>query len=306
MSANQQRKGFTFIELLFVIVILGIVGGMTLEAVRQYYNGIYRTQEIMKRTETADHVLDQLKGYFEYAVENSGVNLDRQGAADGCYRIWKGKDLFDYTVAFIAADQDSLRTTGNFPGWNNGITPTGNTIVGIDVNYTAAGNIIQGLGSTLADSALYNDNGDPLGCEPFNWNGDNNLTAYYTIAGVSGNTLTVTNNNAHTSASETPSGKYLFRTGYAFRVDQDDEGKFYMYTNFRPWKGENYETNGTKNLLAEKVNHFYLTSPPGSSSKGGGTIVTLKVCMQGLDENLSDSYDDALQICRERSVHVRY
>ncbi|MFA6143680.1 MAG: type II secretion system protein [Sulfurimonas sp.] len=314
MNANKQRKAFTFIELLFVIVILGIVGGMTLEAVRQYYNGIYRTQEIMKRTETADHVLDQLKNYFEYALADSIVNLDKQGAANACYGPPVPNDSGDYTVAFVAADEDSLRTTGSSPGWSSEVqlNAVANTITEQDANFTAADGIVQGLGSTLADSAIYKKNkndinlnlGDIIGCVRFNLNVGDGIGGYHRISAVDlpNNRLTL---NTEYNVSDGHL-KYLLRTGYAFRVDHSNGGNFYMYTNFRPWKGERYDQNGTKNLLAEKVNHLYLSYNMPESSSSVGTVITLKVCMQGLDENLSDSDDDTLQICRERSVHVRY
>ncbi len=310
MSWNKQHKGFTFIELLFVIVILGIVGGMTLEAVRQYYNGIYRTQEIMKRTETADHVLDQLKNYFEYAIDGSIVNLDRVGAANACYGIPTQNDAGDYTVAFVSVDQDSLRTIGNFPGWSNEVQlGAGNTIIAADANFTAANEIITGLGSTLVDSAIYDaDSADNNACVRFNLNTGETIngTGYHKIASLPVPTQTVLTLNSDNNATNGHQ-KYLFRTGYAFRVDQDNNGTFYMYTGFRPWKGERYDQNGTKNLLAQKVNHFYVDyAPTGSPNILGGRVWRLKVCMQGLDENLSDSEDDTRQICRERSVHVRY
>jgi len=313
MSKKQQRRGFTFIELLFVIVILGIVGGMTLEAVRQYYNGIYRTQEIMKRTQTADHVLDQLKNYFEYAVDGSIVNLDKQlsgGSSSGiCHGIPIQGDAGDYTVAFVAVDQDSLRTIGNRAGWSSEVLlGAGNTIIAADANFTAADGIIQGLGSTLANSAIYDaDSADNNACVRFNLHVGDGINGYHKMDAVtnptSSTTLQLNTDNNATNGHQ----KYLFRTGYAFRVDQVAGGDFYMYTGFRPWLGEDYKTNGSKNLLAEKVNHFFVDYDISTASTAlSGKVWRLKVCMQGLDENLSDSDDDALQICRERSVHVRY
>ncbi|MCX6073994.1 MAG: type II secretion system protein [Campylobacterales bacterium] len=314
MSANQQRKGFTFIELLFVIVILGIVGGMTLEAVRQYYNGIYRTQEIMKRTETADHVLDQLKGYFEYALDSSIVNLDKQGAANACYGPPMPNDSGDYTVAFVAVDQDSLRTIGNRPGWSSEVLlGAGNTILAADANFTAGDGIITGLGSTLAQSAVYDaDSADNNACVRFNLHAGDGTSGYHKMdAGANPISSTILQLNPDNNATD-GHRKYLLRTGYAFQVEQSsvtpNPGNFYMYTSFRPWLGEEYKTDPTKKyLLAEKVNHFFVDYDISTASTAlSGKVWRLKVCMQGLDENLSDSDLDALQICRERSVHVRY
>lgn len=311
MSAHKQRKAFTMIELLFVIVIMGIVGGLAIEAVRQYYDGIYRTQEITKRTETADHLLDQLSIYFEAAVDGSIVNLDRQGAGNGCYGIPMPNDTNDYTIAFVAADNDTLRTTGGSPGWSSEVQlSAGNVITALDANYTAANTIITGLGSSLAQSAIYDaDSADENACVRFNLNVGDGISGYHRLNNaanpITSTTLQLNNENNATDGHR----KYLFRTGYAFRVDRDANGSFYLYTNFRPWAGERYSADTTKKyLLAQKVNHVYVDyDQTGNTSAAlGGKVWRLKVCMQGLEENLSDTDNDALQICRERNVNVRY
>jgi len=183
----------------------------------------------------------------------------------------------------------------------------GNTIIAADANFTEADGIITGLGSTLANSAIYDaDSADNNACVRFNLHAGDGINGYHRISDVNTgtNTLTLNTENNATNGHQ----KYLFRTGYAFQVAQDNSGNFYMYTNFRPWLGEEYKTYTTKKyLLAEKVNHFFVDYDISTASTAlGGKVWRLKVCMQGLDENLSDSDDDTLQICRERSVHVRY
>ena len=311
---NQKlRQGFTFIELLFVIVVMGIVGGIALEAIRQYYEGIYRTQTYTQRVNEADHILEQLSKYFENAVDLSIVNLDQDeddGNLDGGECADPGIEAesgaHDYTVAFVGVDTDSLHTLGK-PGWSemvqsgfNGISLTSN-----DANFTAANEVIGVIhsGFNLANSAIYNYEGVVGSCSDFRWDGSAGKHAYYTITNVDFllNTLT-TINNAGTSSPKNDR-KYLLATGYAFRVL--DTGEFRMYTNFRPWKNEIY-TNGTASTLGENVASFYADFNNTNSFSDRGSVWRLKVCMRGLDSSLSNS-DEALQsICRERKVHVRY
>ncbi|MGZ8556538.1 MAG: type II secretion system protein [Sulfuricurvum sp.] len=312
MRFQHTRRGFTFIELLFVIVILGIVGGIALEAVRQYYEGIFKTQEYSRRVAEADHILDQLTKYFENAIDKSIVNLDENkadGALDGtCVGRPTDTSTGDYTVAFVGVDNDSLRTTGK-PGWSETVAPvpfTGTTLTSDDADFSAANAIITGLYPTsdLANSAIYNHQGAEYGCQYFNWNADNNLSAYYTINGVAGNTLTLINNAV--VASPDNDRKYLLRTGYAFRVLND--GTFMMYTNFRPWKGELYTAAVKQNILGQNVAHLYVDSSTENGEDQGefGLVWRLKVCMRGLDANLSTTDTESQAICRERRVHVRY
>ncbi len=310
MRFQDYRRGFTFIELLFVIVIMGIVGGIALEAIRQYYEGIYRTQEYSKRVAEADHILDQLTKYFENAISSSIVNLDAVVGENKCYLINAG-DANDYTVAFIGADYDSMRgTSGNRPGWSEDtLLGAGNVITASDANHTMAGLVIHALdpnsAADLTDSALYDpDSVDVNACSRFNWDGGG-LAGYHRITASTETSMTLNAENNATDGKR----KYLLRSGYAFRVQSD--GNFTLYSNFRPWAGTNYTAAPKINLLGQNVAHFYVDynasdfiANPNVSDRG--MVWRLKICMRGLDANLSTSESESQAICRERRVHVRY
>lgn len=306
---HKHRNGFTFIELLFVIVILGIVGGIALETIRQYYENIYRTQEYTKRVSDADHILDQVSKYFENAISSSIVNLDQVENEGVCYGPPVSGDANDYTVAFVAPDYDSLRGTGT-PGWSEDtLLGANNVITAMDANYTISNTIITSLypTSSLGNSAIYDaDSADVPACARFGLNGGLTGSAgYHRIAGTTANTLTLNTENNATNGKR----KYLLRSGYAFRVL--DNGNFTMYTNFRPWIGERYTAAANINLLGENVAHFYADYDAtdfmaNTNLNDRGLVWRLKVCMRGLDANLSTSDSENQTICRERRVHVRY
>jgi prepilin-type N-terminal cleavage/methylation domain-containing protein len=315
---QQYRHGFTFIELLVVIVVLGIVGGISLEAIRVYYEGIYRTQEYSKRVAQADHILEQASKYFETAVMNSMVNLDKDasdgsltGACDGALN--KAVPNSDYTTAFLAADEESLHTAGT-PGWSEDVKVTGFMLTALDANYAMSNTIITALypTSNLVSSAVYDKNltsprDQTNSCRRYNWdNAGGTILGVKTINSFTATTLTL-NNNSNPNAMD-GTQKYLIRTGYAFRVL--DNGNFTMYSNFRPWKGEKY-TQGKKNILGRNVASFgvnYNMSDYGEDPAltDRGLVHTLKICMQGLNSDLSNSTKVEDEICRERRVRVRY
>lgn len=310
MRANLKH-GFTMIELLFVIVIMGIVGGIALETIRQYYEGIYRTQVYTQRVNEADHILEQLSQYFENAIDLSIINMDMD-AADAALAGTCVDDpseeaenvAHDYTVVFVGVDTESLRTIGK-PGWSEKAKSTfdGTSITSDDANFSLANTIITTLypGSNIANSAIYNYQGtDTNTCANFY---TLNANAYYTVTGFAGNTLTLTNNDGSSMASEDRSRKYLLRSGYAFRVL--NTGEFVMFSNFRPWKGERY-TTGRRSTLGRNVASFYADFNNTNSFNERGSVWRLKVCMRGLDENLTTNDIASQSICRERRVHVRY
>lgn len=317
MIKTDKQNGFTLIELLFVIVVIGIVGGFALEAVRQFYEGIYRTSEYDKRVAEADHILEQVAKYFENGISSSIINLDQDIAGvitQGCYGPPEAGDINDYTVAFVAVDADSLQgISGNRPGWSEEVRiMSNNEINASDANYTMADTIITALGSTLRNSAIYDsDSADVNACRRFNWD-DTNLIpiAGYHNLDIAVNPLTSTTIRLNTDNNAIDGKrKYLLRTAYAFKVT--DDGNFTLYSNFRPWLNERYTAATNKNLLGQNVAHFYMDynaqdfqANPDLNDRG--LVWRLKVCMKGVDSNLSMSEADANDICRERRVHVRY
>lgn len=298
MRQTGRRYGFTMIELLFVIVVLGIVGGLALEAVRQYYDGIYRTQEYAKRAAHADHILEQISRYFENGIAASMVLMDKNVApgAGGCEGAPGLTMDDDYTIAFVSVDQEGMRGYWNGAAWRPTWSPTG---VVKDINMTAAdANYNQAnTMEVLTNAALYDSEQANAGvCSDF-WNGAAD-SKYNNITGHTANTLTLT------STPQNGEDKYLLRTGYAFRAYNGD---FNLYSDFQPWEGENYTANAGK-LLADKVAHFAIFSDNTDTviNSEKGNVYTLKICMMGMDENLVDTDESEFQICRTRMVHVRY
>ncbi len=309
MRPLNNHKAFTLIELLFVIVILGIVGGLALEAVRQYYNGIYRTGEYSKRASQADQILEQISKYFENGISASIIRLDVNNSNFGtvCNGIPKsGDDNNDYTIAFVGVDNEGLRGFWDGfrwrPGWTSDVLSIGNTLVSADANYTA----IDTVTNPLVGAAIFRSDGLGEGldeCHRFGWEAAGNSNDIYrTITAVPSESNLALNNVLSTSGQA--SRAYVLRTAYAFRAKN---GQFNMYTGFQPWNGGQYN-DVTGQLLADKVTHFTILYDNSNTivNSNIGNIYTLKICLQGLDDNLNDSINPRDQICRERMVHVRY
>jgi len=307
MKPSNNRKAFTMIELLFVIVIMGIVGGLALEALRQYYDGIYRMGEYSKRVARADHILEQVSKYFENGISASIIRLDQNNAVQCDGIPVAGDDNNDYTIAFVAVDNDGLRGFWDaalvrwLPGWTSDVLSVGNTLISPDANYTSLN-----PGNSLVGAAIFRSDGLGEGtdeCPRFGWVGAASTNDVYRVINTVDSDTQLTLNNM-LSVSGQASRAYVMRTAYAFRARN---GAFNMYTGFEPWNNEQY-TGATPRLLADGVTHFTILYDNTTTQMNSnvGNIYTLKICLQGLDENLIDSPLPANQICRERMVHVRY
>lgn len=304
MRNQNARSGFSMIELLFVIVIMGIVGGLALDTIRQYYDNIFRTQIYTQRVDDADRALDIMEKYFESAIGSSILNYDFAG---NCVGVPVAGDLADHVITFAAVDTDSLNA-GNVPGWSEDtLLVGGNVINATDANYNAANAIITANypASTLAGSAIFNSSSsDIAGCQRFGHAGTRD--GYYTIGATTQTSLTLGNVLAPIADGKQ---KHLISTAFAFRVAQN--GDLTMDRNFRPWRGENFLNAGESNLMAEDVAHIYVDYDAGDFAANQnlnerGLVWRLKLCMQGLDATLATVATDDQTICRERRVHVRY
>lgn len=304
---KTNRNAFTMIELLFVIVVLGIVGGITLEAIRQYYNGIYRTQVYTQRVSEADQMLELISKYFENAIADSIIVRDKDNVAGCVGPPPVNDDGSDYTIAFYSVDRDGLQgyVQNNVwtPGWNpNGLSVGGN-YSSPESNFTAMNAApFQALANS---AAIYRHENSGLNiCTRHNWDVHTaeNDSVYRVITGVSSDSNVTLNGALNTTGAV--SRAYLMRTAYAFRAKED---KFWMYSNYQPWNGDTLD-NATQSLLGKHVTHFMILHNEQNTTVNSniGMIYTLKLCMKGLDGDLVDSTAREDQICRERMVRVRY
>lgn len=302
MKNKCAKHAFTMIELIFVIVIMGIVGVLALETVRQYYENIFRNLEYTQRVEDADRALEIIAKYFESAIGSSIVNNTFGGV---CLGPPVAGDLADHVITFVAADTDAL-LVDPLPGWSEDTQLVGNVINATDANYNAAGGIITDYfpQSALVGSAIYNkDSADVGACARFG----NAGAGYNLIAAAPAPTAT---SLALANVSIDGRQKYLISTGYAFHVTPI--GDLMMDRSFRPWLGETFMNANKRNLLmAQNVAHIYAdydaTDFAGNANlTDRGLVWRIKVCMRGLDATLATVATDDQAICRERRVHVRY
>ena len=326
MSLTTKRNAFSLIELLFVIVILGIVGTVALAAIKEYFEASIVMTEVDKRVAEADRVLEQITPYFENGIAESITRLEL-GTGNTCYGPPAGEDINNRAIAFVSVDVDSRRGSwdaviGRFvPGWSEDVNVSGNTIRSIGGNYNYANTIIGSLypGNTIVDSAIYNRdqiNLDSTKCQSYMWDTTNawNVNgygdAYLDItANPTPNTLSVTWPTNIVQPIGSSSGRYLLSTAYAFEVNAS--GDFLMYNNFRPWLGEKFPV-GSSNIITTKATNFSVfydrsatAALDGMGSKTGMFYI-LKLCMRSPNDTNLDDKNETTQICRQRSVHVRY
>ena len=276
----KKRRAFTMLELIFVIIILGIVSSIGAEIIANVYES-YITQRSQHRSSIKTQLtLNQIANRLRYAIPGTIVRrVSTVGAAEELSTgMASGADA--YTVLqWVAYDGDSfeaMTSTSRKPGWS-GFCDIDAAVSPVSVlstpgsNFTLTNTIQTNLGNTTGKFAIY---------FPGDFNGAGNPIAHFGSGAV--DTITLDNN-----VTRIVERYKLAWTSYALSVEGGD---LYLYSNFSPTFGA--AIGGTRSLLLKNVTNFKF--------EGRGQTTRVKICVEEfLDSNVSGT---GIASCKEKAV----
>lgn len=298
MLLKNTKKAFTMLELVFVIVIMGIIGKFGVEFVaRAYESFIYSKINNDLQAKSASAV-EFIAKRLEHRIKSSTIS---RNTAAGTFNYVNDVGLSDpdaTVLEWVATDIDGFRGT-TLPLWSAIIdlnSTTSNRLISTATNLPTTNAQIAILSNATAginDSAIYFI-GSFLTTNPWGYNGaivDQNQTLHPIRSGVNPNELWP--NASNFSGREVFEYYKLAWTAYAIELrDYDDTtniGDLYLYYNYRPWNGETYLANGTRVLLAEGISTFRYRS--------AGSLVKIQVCAK------SELTGEEHALCKEKTVY---
>jgi len=285
-----HRNGFTLLELIFVIVILGIVASIGSELIaKTYYHYIIQRAQHRASLKTELAAL-QIANRLAAAVPGTVIRrLETNGSIEGINDPMLLDTTGDtYTVLqWVGADMDSFNYYDDGSkkvGWSGfcdveGSDKTHILTLGSSLNFTNT--IIENLSKNsagiatkhLSNAALY---------FPYDMT-EHNLSAATSIA-VGENNITLSTAIAHIVEHYK-----LAWTSYALVVESNAEGgkDLKLYYNFPPIPGTNVA--GSSSLLMKNISTFKF--------KGTGQTIRFKICKQ---ENIGEDFN--ITSCKEKVV----
>jgi len=281
-----MRKAYTLIELVFAMIVLGIISSLGAEIIANVYSQhiLQRAQERASvKTELA---LLQITNRLQYAIKNTIYRIKNDNFLESVYsNFYISGDQY-IGIQWIGIENDGFEIMSNdSTGGANPRRAGWSGFIDLDDVFTdnrhiktpgshleLSDNIIQNLSATtgaktIADGVIYFPN-------------DTNA---YQINSVNDDKITL---NAALPAGTTMWEQYkLAWSSYAIAMEGSD---LYLYYNFSPSLNAD-RTTGAKSLIAHDISSFKF--------KASGDTIRIKICKQediGEDQNITS--------CKEKVV----
>ena len=312
---TTNTKAFSMLELVFVIVILGIVSSIGASVIAKVYESYIIQRAVHRASIKTELAINQLANRLTYRINGSVLAKDKNGANAIALRDITSTtaNFADYRILeWIGYENDGF-SAKNAPGWS-GFADLGHAntkfesieTTGSDLLFerNLLGNLFPGsTPAILFMTNNYKDNtaAGGIGKIPYAplcmYRGDN-TGCIFPVHLLAGNT-TLT----FTGVSDRVSPEMIYNEFYqlaasAYAVVPDtaphkvivggtDVWDLHLHANYQPWSGDTY-LNGTKSLLLKNVSVFRFTQETNS--------VRIKLCV------IEAVGDTEISICKEKAV----
>lgn len=300
----KNRSAFTMIELIFVIVIMGIIGKFGVEFLAQAYNSfIYSSINNRLQSQSAAAV-ESIAAKLQFRIKDSIIAKD----AGGTFHALAGSTLGDTATVleWVGSDVEGFR--GNLqPMWSGIIDlddsistlldspQTDTNALNTQIRILAHGNVAAGINR----AALYFIGSDS-NVNGYGWNGNaittQNLVMHPIIqsatAGVIDKFIPVRGDNGlANNFIGVDVYEYYQLAWTAYAVELQANGNLILWYDYQPWRGDDY-TDGKDDILMENVSTFQF--------KAVGSVVKIQVCVES--EIIDGSDDGDYSLCKEKTI----
>jgi len=308
----QKRLAFTMIELIFVIVIMGIVGKFGFEFLAQAYS-TYIHQQVNHTLQTNGAMaVEQIAKRLEYRIKDSVIA--RETKITDAIPIAQIDTTKTYTVLeWLAIDNEGFRGITK-PYWSGILDlnkSNATTLYSPDTNTSKINTLIQTLSnnhSNISNAALYFIGSNVNVRKDFGWAGtehnqtriNQQLAAIHPITAVTTGVESEKKFISSTGVDFTGIDLYeyyqLTWTAYAIVMEDynasSQKGNLVLYWDYQPWEGEKIANATHSATLMENISTFQFTSI--------GSIIKIQVCT---NSDLLKDEGEEYSLCKEKTIY---
>ena len=297
-----MKKAFSLIEVIFVLVILGIVASISSQIIVQVYENYITQRAIYNVNTKTELAINQIVNRLTYSVLDSAIAKNKNNPTE--YKLLTGLNLVVDTnltvLEWIGYDNDSF-SAGLTPYWS-GIS-----------NWEDANLSFDSPGSKLGkvDTIIKNLSDNQVGLngafqrpavifQPRTGEGDivdgtcmglvdNNTSCIYAVSENNTTGFLFKDSNKTKVITE----RYqLVWSAYALVPEKQPNGLYdlNLYYNYQPWdNNETYQNDATTKTLIKNISVFKFTQ--------SGGIIQLKLCAT---EDIGADYN--ISTCKEKAI----
>jgi len=275
----KKRPAFSMLELVFVIVILGVISSIGAELIAKVYESYITQRSQHTASIKTQIVLNQITNRLRNAIPGTIVRRvtlaggteslkEAMGSAANTYKVlqWVGSDM----DSFKAITSSAANAAARRPGWSGFCDIAASTttnIVSPGSNFTLTNTIQTNLGRAGNNFAIYFPN-DPVGH----------------IGTGAGNTITLP-----AAAAPIVERYKLAWSSYALFVDPNND--LWLYYNFPPTRAA--VIGATRQLLLRNVSNFKF--------ERRGDTTRIKLCVEEFfDGNRIPG--TGIRSCKEKAI----
>jgi len=292
------RTAFTMIELIFVIVIMGIIGKFGTEFLVQAYNSFISTKINNSLQSQSASAVELIAARLQYRIKDSVIARISDtstpigiGSASGT----------DYKVLeWVAYDIDGFRgdSTPNWSGILDLDAGDANSLISPATDTSKIDALIQTLSygngnSNISDAALYFIGSDSDVVSGYGWDTDVTLInlqqgTMHPITSTSNLEEFVSSTGTNFSGITLSEYYKLAWTANAivYTPGTNDKGTLTLWYDYQPWKGDRFSA-GKSAILMQNVSTFSFMSI--------GSLLKIQVCVKS---DILEEYS----LCKEKTI----
>lgn len=297
-SSFFKKPAFTMIELLFVIVIMGILGKFGVELLAQAYENFLYTKINNKLQDQSAAAVEFVARRLSYRIPDSVIGRENNTSYAGIQGIDPNKNYV--ALEWVQRDIENWRALTT-PAWsgiadlnassNSSISTPDTNVIEINATIDALSN----EDSSIADAAIYFIGSNSDANSSYGWQG-------VAVEGVGSAMHPITAPYANNVFDGNFSGVDLYEyyqlswTANAVAIEDDGKGNgtynLVYYYDYQPWKGERYNSATTKKqTIMENVPTFQF--------RAVGSMIKIQVCVKSDVINNEEGY----ALCKEKTVY---
>ena len=296
----KKHTAFTMLELIFVIIIMGIIGKFGVEFLAKAYQGFLyaKTNDVLQsKSETAAEIVaarlqSRIKDSVIARTTKTSTPISIQSISSGGYNV----------IEWIGIAEESRRgiSTGVIPflpDWSGIIDLDAgdkNKLISPQTNTANINTMISDLShgdTTIDDVAIYFVGANNDVTSGYGWNGalTDQQGAMHPVKSIAGSANAFTSSNGVDFSGIDVYEYYLLAwTAYAivYEPGTNNKGTLRLYYDYQPWNGEKM-TDGKNSIIMTDVSKFEF--------KSTGSIMQIKVCTKS---DLVEVY----ALCKEKTI----